>query len=676
MLRLLMFLIFIYTPLSLVAQINLEGGGEFVKEIPLKDLKGLHTEDTIDYNSLDEQEFLPLKDLTKTSKRDNYLYVKLLLFNSSLKEANYYLGVNTFIAEMIVLESDHFSCYKNGILVAKSKRMLPFYPEKFFVNIAAGQTQTIYFKFEIKPYNHLPGSITVRSEQSYMNYKEAHNQYTQSTIYFLLIYLSALVIVFIFVLFLNYWMRDKIYTYYLLYLVFQILYGYSILTRMPINLGVWGEYSNLSYSLTEPFQFVFIAFYILFIKELLSISANKWLSKIMNALVIFCLVYVGLFIFAEIFVPSITYTNSFIIYARIIVLPLNFILFLWIVLKVKHPLIYYFTIAHLLFFVGAVLSVYIYSYRLYVDSSSIFYFSNSQNIVFQAGLLGEVVFFSLALSYRVRLIQEGKIKKTNAYIQQLQKNQELQEQMNLKLDQKVEEKTKELSKLYAKMEKQKEKELHLEFSQKLNEAENMALRSQMNPHFLFNSMNAIKYMIMKEENEQASYYLDEFSSLLRLVLLYSRKELVSVEDELTLLKLYLSLEKMRLGEEFNYIIDIDDVDLLSQYNIPALLLQPFVENAIWHGLAPSDKASKILVLRFNTKANLIIEIEDNGIGRHASYKNKIDDNWQHRSLGIKMVEERLALFNQLSDFNINFKIVDKMEKGISEGTLIRFEYSI
>src|SRR5690606_5597585 len=136
-----------------------------------------------------------------------------------------------------------------------------------------------------------------------------------------------------------------------------------------------------------------------------------------------------------------------------------------------------------------------------------------------------------------------------------------------------------------------------------------------NPHFLFNSMNAIKHLIMTGRPNDAMDYLDDFSSLLRGVLQNSKRETITVEDELEILELYVSLEKGRLGEDLNYVIEVNDREALSQYPIPALLLQPFVENAIWHGLMPSDRKDKSLKINFEVNENLVITIQDNGIGR-------------------------------------------------------------
>jgi sensor histidine kinase YesM len=287
------------------------------------------------------------------------------------------------------------------------------------------------------------------------------------------------------------------------------------------------------------------------------------------------------------------------------------------------------------------------------------------------GLLIEVLCFSLAIAEDTRILQKSKESTSLQLIDQLKQNQLLQLNMNQELDKKVNEKTNELIAVYSKIEKQRENQIKSDFTQKLKEMEMLALRSQMNPHFLFNSLNAIKHLIMTDNNENATHYLDDFSGLLRGILQNSNREIVTVEDELEMLELYLSLEKSRLGKNLNYTIKMTSREALSQYNIPPLLLQPFVENAIWHGLSPSSNPEKCLDITIDTSQNLIITIQDNGIGRKASAKK----NSTHISLGMKITQERLSLFNHLSDSKIIVKVTDLEVQGVASGTLITITYS-
>lgn len=199
----------------------------------------------------------------------------------------------------------------------------------------------------------------------------------------------------------------------------------------------------------------------------------------------------------------------------------------------------------------------------------------------------------------------------------------------------------------------------------------VALRSQMNPHFIFNSMNAIKNLIMTGRDDDAMAYLDDFSSLLRHILQNSQHREVTVEEELETLELYLSLEQSRMGAGFSYHINVSSREELSQYQIPPLLLQPIVENAIWHGLHPSLKAEKKLVVTFDTIESLKIVIEDNGIGREESAKKKK----LHAGMGTTLIRDRLALHNHLSDYTVLLGIADLEQNGRALGTRVTLTYN-
>lgn len=175
--------------------------------------------------------------------------------------------------------------------------------------------------------------------------------------------------------------------------------------------------------------------------------------------------------------------------------------------------------------------------------------------------------------------------------------------------------------------------------QRRAELEQKALRAQMNPHFIFNSLGAIQQMYVTGELDLANNYMGDFGSLMRKILDNSGKDLISVKEELEMLKLYLELEKSRNIELFDYAIEIDErIDRLGT-KIPPMIIQPFVENAIWHGILPSKKKGKVIV-RLNCTKNadmIVCEIEDNGIGIQQQVKRK-----KYESKGMKITEQRLG----------------------------------
>lgn len=179
--------------------------------------------------------------------------------------------------------------------------------------------------------------------------------------------------------------------------------------------------------------------------------------------------------------------------------------------------------------------------------------------------------------------------------------------------------------------------------QKITESRLQNLRLQMNPHFLFNALNSIQQMILANEDLVATRYLSRFSKLLRTILVHSDKETITLKEEIEILNLYVELEAVRFKESFEYRISCDDDIETEEIRIPALLIQPFVENAIWHGLMHKETDRKLLV-RFREKGNdLYCVVEDNGIGRKKAAELKLQSgpDKKHRSKGIDVSMERI-----------------------------------
>ena len=177
---------------------------------------------------------------------------------------------------------------------------------------------------------------------------------------------------------------------------------------------------------------------------------------------------------------------------------------------------------------------------------------------------------------------------------------------------------------------------------RLTASELKAIRSRINPHFMFNALNSIQLFIKDNKSEEAVSYLNKFARLMRMILAHAERSTISIKEEVDALEHYLVLEKLRARENFDYEISISpDVDIYN-YDIPAMVLQPFVENAIWHGLAPI-KNNGLLQVKFEAfQEEIRVEVIDNGIGRAKSQAIKPS----HRSSkGIKLTEDRIAALN-------------------------------
>ncbi|MBC8755658.1 tetratricopeptide repeat protein [Kordia sp. YSTF-M3] len=183
------------------------------------------------------------------------------------------------------------------------------------------------------------------------------------------------------------------------------------------------------------------------------------------------------------------------------------------------------------------------------------------------------------------------------------------------------------------------------------------LRSQMNPHFVFNSLNSIKQYIIANEQKNAVHYLNKFAKLIRKILDASRVKVVSLGDELETMDLYMSIENIRFSNEINFEVFVDNDINLDQVKIPSLILQPFLENALWHGLSSKKGQKNIKLSVTSTEKNFVtIAIADNGIGREAAKKITDDKIIKRKSIGIALTRNRLANFvkNFKNSFSVEF----------------------
>lgn len=194
-----------------------------------------------------------------------------------------------------------------------------------------------------------------------------------------------------------------------------------------------------------------------------------------------------------------------------------------------------------------------------------------------------------------------------------------------------------------------------DFSKRIAEAKMQSLRAQMNPHFIFNSLNSINTFILKNETDEASDYLTKFSRLIRTVLNNSKNTLVSLEDELEALTIYLELEQIRFSNKFEFTIIMDEFLDANRVFVPPLLLQPYVENALWHGLMQKEEQGRIDISAYKHGEQVIFTIQDNGIGRKKSAESKSAFEFKDKSLGMTIMAERISTINALygSDAEIN-----------------------
>lgn len=205
----------------------------------------------------------------------------------------------------------------------------------------------------------------------------------------------------------------------------------------------------------------------------------------------------------------------------------------------------------------------------------------------------------------------------------------------------------------------------------LLELEAKALRTQMNPHFIFNCLNSIKSLIQQKENKKAVTYLTTFSKLIRTLFNNADKKEISLFDEIETCKLYLQLEAIRFDTKFTYAVSVDENIDLKSIQVPALIIQPFIENAIWHGIVPKNNGGNVSLTVSGNNGFIEIAIEDNGIGREASQQNKSGSNLTHQSKGVNLTQARLELDNLLQQRQATLVTIDKKdETGTITGTKV------
>lgn len=217
----------------------------------------------------------------------------------------------------------------------------------------------------------------------------------------------------------------------------------------------------------------------------------------------------------------------------------------------------------------------------------------------------------------------------------------------------------------------KEEALKTTFNQRLARTEMAALRAQMNPHFVFNCLSSINRFILVNQPDEASVYLTKFSRLIRLILDNSRSETVPLDKELEALQLYVEMEQMRFSNRFEYRLTVARDVRTDHLEVPPLLIQPFVENAIWHGLMHKKTPGMLQVRVFYEGKKCCIEVEDDGIGRRRAIELKSRSATVNKSLGMKMTAERLEVINQLYGTNAVVTTEDLQDaQGEAAGTRV------
>lgn len=295
-------------------------------------------------------------------------------------------------------------------------------------------------------------------------------------------------------------------------------------------------------------------------------------------------------------------------------------------------------------------------------------FTNKYYYLFYIPVLVENFLYTFALAIKQREVYDEKISIQQDLYEQLEMNENLRSQLNEKLKEELVIKEEKIYSLEADAKEQRIGKLKADYEKEITLLHLQSLRNQMNPHFIFNALNSIKVYLIENDKENAVTYLNKFAKLIRMVLESSRMFSIPLGEELDIARLYVSLESIRFEKSIRFELIVgENIDLVNT-KVPPLILQPFLENAIWHGLT-TKKGEKSIVLKvMNTEGNLIVSIKDNGIGRKKSEELMVNKSIKKQSLGIRLNSERLRYFNESENVNYHFEILDHTVQSGQEGT--------
>ena len=409
----------------------------------------------------------------------------------------------------------------------------------------------------------------------------------------------------------------RYYLYYGFYLFFLVLFAFWAIERSPYSIIIFSYFPDLKFSgNNNTYLLITNIFYYLFHYEFLELP--KIAPKFSKVISFYIKALVGLLI-VDTFVNFILKDNSIGGEIWILTQPVVAIFGIYGTVqlyRLKGPFLRYIQIGSTALIIGAILGFL--EQLLLIKPTDNVLMRLTPSFVLNYAVLIEIFSFSTALGYKTWLTQRERNRLMKA----------------------------------------------------VKESELRTLRSQINPHFVFNSLNSIKSYILQHRSLEASEYLTDFSTLMRSILQHSKEKFITLTDELETAVLYIKLEKLRFEEGFTFIYDLQDSIDTDEILIPPMLLQPYIENAIKHGLMNKEENRSLKLSIVESKEEIIISIEDNGIGREQASLLR-QNSLKHQSMGMNINKERVELLSMTNDLHITINIIDKkLSDGSSDGTKV------
>ncbi len=657
---------------SNVLPVQIEGYNQG-KELDISEQVEIYVDSVGDlvFSEIPPSSFLPSNEVyahINPRKLRNYSYFfRLSLKNKSTDTLNFIFHVPW--AEMVTLYIDG-TVKHGGSLSKPDQRDYRFMPNSFRVVLNPNGQQFIHGELE---YSFVRGNsfskkFTLQQEvyakSEYFGAKSMVVDY--KFVLFSTGFLFSVIFVFVFMMLHYVQTRDKLYSKYSFYLLTVIVYSFINFEQLTnIYMYIPGVFNRL-YFLKHPLGIIVNGTYFYFISEFLDLKKKMpQIHRLMNTLVngLYVYVFIGILI-GPVLGKYFLETRIYYIIRFLWFIPSIFFLVAIWRKQVKYGQIV--LMGTMVLIIGSVVSL-----VMSINVQSIDSFWELPIVYTQIGVLIEIAFFSLGVGKKIRDHDKERLKAKEGLIEQLQKNAGLQTKLNQQLQEKVIWQESLAEKQSLELEKEKAVSQSNELQRQLAQMELLALRSQMNPHFIFNSLNSIKSYILRNGPLEASEYLTKFSNLIRAILQNSKKSEISLKDELDTLLLYVKLEQMRFSEKFQFTFFQKSGAMLDTVMVPPLILQPYVENAIWHGLLHLDTKG-ILKIEVREKENgcLVVIIEDNGIGRKRAEELKSKSLRNYKSMGMGITKSRIELHNQINAKGITVNVMDVFDDRESTGTRV------
>lgn len=421
-------------------------------------------------------------------------------------------------------------------------------------------------------------------------------------------------------------------------------------------------YQSRFVSLNWFVQILYHSMLVLFYSEILQLEKSAPVfTKILTKYIKYSISISSLFFLYTVITNTPSLYNSFFHWVHVPVISLVTVFSFYYILKSKNANKWYVVIGLLFYNIFGIVAL--------VESMSD---SEEPLRYFFYGILLESTVLMLALAELIKSLYLDTIAVQKLAFETEREKNLLIEAHQAEIVAKLKQQEIELIESQKKHEEEEFKALTSQYEQEIANMRLEALRNQMNPHFIFNALNSIKVYIIENDKEKAVYYLNKFSKLIRIILESSKREEVSLIEELDVLELYMNMENIRFQNAILFDLAVDPNLSLGDVKIPPLILQPFIENALWHGLMLKEGEKKIGLKVYFVDGKTQIEIRDNGIGREKAMRMKEMKGLKRESMGLGFTQERLDNFNKKNKKNYHFEFEDLYANGSPAGTSVKF----